>query len=90
MVAQMTNSAEFLVLVLRNLVDKGNTVLTIEHNTDFIACADYLIDLGPEGGERGGLVVAEGPPSLIIKSKDSFTARYLKKELESHSLISNY
>ena len=67
-----------LVAVLRNLVNKKNTVLTIEHNIDFISCADYLIDMGPEGGEAGGQIVAEGSPKEIIKNKKSHTGKYLK------------
>lgn len=67
-----------LVSVLRNLVSKGNTVLTIEHNIDFIGCVDHIIDLGPEGGEKGGFIIAEGSPTDIIKSKKSYTGKYLK------------
>ncbi|OGZ79245.1 MAG: excinuclease ABC subunit A [Candidatus Staskawiczbacteria bacterium RIFOXYB1_FULL_37_44] len=66
-----------LVSVLRGLVDKENTVLVIEHNTDFIRCADWILDLGPEGGEAGGQIVAEGTPSDIIKNKRSYTGKYL-------------
>ena len=68
-----------LLLVLNKLVDKGNTVLTIEHNLDVIKCADWVIDLGPEGGKRGGQVVAEGTPEAITKIKDSWTGKYLKQ-----------
>ncbi len=71
-----------LVKVLRKLVDKGNTVLVIEHNLDLIKCADWIIDLGPEGGDKGGYVVAEGPPEKIVTVKGSFTGMYLKEELE--------
>ncbi len=67
-----------LITVLRGLVDKGNTVLTIEHNIDFIKCADWILDLGPEGGDAGGEIVAEGTPSDIIKNKKSYTGKYLK------------
>lgn len=67
-----------LVSVLRNLVDKGNTVITIEHNTEFIGCVDYIIDLGPEGGEGGGKIIAEGTPAEIMKVKNSYTGKYLK------------
>ena len=67
-----------LLDVLRELVDKGNTVLIIEHNLDVIKNADWIIDLGPEGGEKGGYIVAEGPPSEIAKSKESYTGEYLK------------
>ena len=68
-----------LVSVLRNLVDKGNTVLTIEHNIDFIRCVDHIIDLGPEGGEGGGQIIAEGTPDEVAKVKASYTGKYLKK-----------
>jgi len=67
-----------LVLVLRALVDKGNTVLVIEHNLDVIKNADWIIDLGPEGGERGGEIVVEGPPEKVAKSKKSYTGKYLR------------
>lgn len=68
-----------LVSVLRSLVDRGNTVLIIEHNTDFIRCVDWVLDLGPEGGENGGQIIAEGTPEEIMKSKRSYTGAYLKK-----------
>ncbi len=68
-----------LLQVLYQLVDKGNTVLTIEHNLDVIKCSDWVIDLGPEGGEKGGILVAEGMPKDILKAKDSWTAKYLKE-----------
>ncbi len=68
-----------LVQVLRNLVDRGNTVICIEHNTDFIACVDHIIDLGPEGGAGGGTIVAQGTPEEIAKNKKSYTGQYLKK-----------
>lgn len=67
-----------LISVLRNLVNKGNSVLVIEHNIDFIASADYIIDLGPDGGEKGGQIVAQGTPEEIIKSNNSATGKYLK------------
>ena len=67
-----------LISVLRNLVDKGNTVLTIEHNEDFIACVDHIIDLGPEGGEAGGQIIGEGSPEEIMKNKKSWTGKFLK------------
>ncbi len=67
-----------LIFVLRNLSERGNTVITIEHNMDFIRCCDYLIDLGPEGGEGGGSIVAEGTIEDIIKNKNSYTGKYLK------------
>jgi excinuclease ABC subunit A len=68
-----------LLGVLNKLVDKGNTVLIIEHNLDVIKCADWIIDLGPEGGEKGGHIVAEGTPKDIIKVNKSYTGRYLKE-----------
>jgi excinuclease ABC subunit A len=70
-----------LVQVLNKLVDKGNTVVVIEHNLDMIKTADWLIDLGPEGGDKGGTVVAVGTPDDIAKVKASFTGQYLKKVL---------
>ena len=70
-----------LMDVLNKLVDKGNTVLIIEHNLDVIKLADYIIDIGPEGGKNGGEVVAKGSPEELIKNKKSHTAVYLKKEL---------
>ena len=70
-----------LLLVLNSLVDKGNTVLVIEHNLDVIKSADYVIDIGPEGGDEGGEIVAEGTPEIISETKKSHTGRYLKKIL---------
>ncbi|MDD2786046.1 MAG: excinuclease ABC subunit UvrA [Patescibacteria group bacterium] len=70
-----------LLQVLNALVDKGNTVLVIEHNLDVIKCADHVIDMGPEGGAKGGLIVAEGTPEEVSKQKKSITAAYLKDVL---------
>ncbi len=70
-----------LLKVLNSLVDKGNTVLVIEHNLDVIKSSDYVIDLGPEGGDKGGEVMAVGTPEEIAKNKKSFTGQYLKKVL---------
>ena len=70
-----------LVAVLEQLVDQGNTVVVIEHNLDVIKCADWLIDMGPEGGDGGGTVVAEGPPERVAKVRASHTGRYLKELL---------
>lgn len=70
-----------LLGVLNRLVDKKNTVLVIEHNLDVIKCADWIIDLGPEGGDKGGEIVAEGTPKDIAKVKKSYTGQYLKKAL---------
>ena len=70
-----------LLKCFQKLIDEGNTVLVIEHNLDVIKCADYVIDLGPEGGERGGTIVTEGSPEEILGSRKSYTAKYLKKYL---------
>ena len=70
-----------LLGVLNKLVDKGNTVIVIEHNLDIIKSADYIIDLGPEGGEKGGNVLVAGLPEEIIFNENSYTAKYLKEEL---------
>lgn len=70
-----------LIDVLNRLVDQGNTVLVIEHNMDIIKVADHIIDIGMEGGDKGGKVLITGPPEEIIKNKKSYTAKYLKKEL---------
>ncbi len=72
-----------LLDVLNKLVDKGNTVLVIEHNMEVIKVADHVIDLGPEGGHRGGEVVCEGTPEEITRVKESLTAKYLKEELKN-------
>ena len=70
-----------LVDVLQRLVDAGNTVLVIEHNLDVIKCADHIIDLGPDGGERGGTIIAEGTPEQVAQVEKSYTGQYLKKIL---------
>ncbi|MFH1577727.1 MAG: excinuclease ABC subunit UvrA [Candidatus Omnitrophota bacterium] len=79
---------EKLLLVLQWLVDKGNTVIVIEHNLEVIKCADYIIDLGPEGGDAGGRVVAVGSPEDVIKAKGSHTGRFLKKFLQKSTAAS--
>ena len=76
-----TDDVKKLVVILARLADKGNTVIVIEHNLDVIKCADYCIDLGPDGGDGGGRVVATGTPEQIAQSKDSATGYYLKKVL---------
>jgi excinuclease ABC subunit A len=73
-----------LIEVLQRLTDQGNTVLVIEHNLDLIACADYLIDLGPEGGSGGGRIVCTGTPEEVIKHRTSYTGRFLKLHMERH------
>ena len=70
-----------LLGVLNKLVDKGNTIIVIEHNLDIIKCADYIIDLGPEGGAAGGQIMATGTPEQIASDQNSYTAQFLKKEL---------
>ena len=71
-----------LVDILQQLVDKGNTVLVIEHNLDLIKTCDYIIDLGPEGGERGGEIVAVGTPEKVCKNPNSYTGQFLKSYIE--------
>ena len=75
-----------LIEVLQKLVDCGNSVLIIEHNMDIIKVADYIIDLGPEGGDRGGELVAEGTPEEICKIKGSYTGDFLRKYMQDHHL----
>ena len=70
-----------LLEVLNRLVDKGNTVLVIEHNLDVIKVADYIIDIGPEGGETGGQLICNGTPESVVKCNKSYTASFLKDEL---------
>lgn len=70
-----------LVEIMRKLSDSGNTVVVIEHNLDVIKCADYIIDMGPDGGDRGGTVIAQGTPEEIVKVKKSYTGQYLKEYL---------
>ena len=71
-----------LIDVLQRFVEKGNTVLVIEHNLDVIKVADNSIDLGPEGGDKGGEVVVTGTPEAVARCKKSYTGQYLKKVLE--------
>ena len=70
-----------LVDILRRLSDSGNTVVVIEHNLDVIKTADYLIDIGPEGGEGGGTVIAKGTPEEVARNKKSYTGQFVKKYL---------
>ena len=74
---------ELLLGVLKRLSDQGNTVVVIEHNLDVIKSSDWIIDLGPEGGSDGGLVIAEGPPNEVAQSKKSYTGKYLKEALKN-------
>ena len=71
-----------LMEVLQQLVDNGNTVALIEHNLDVIKCADWVIDLGPEGGEKGGQVVVEGTPEQVARTTGSWTGKYLRPALK--------
>ena len=73
-----------LLQVLARLVDAGDTVLVIEHNLDVIKTADYIIDLGPEGGDRGGTVIATGTPEEVAENQNSYTGQFLKPLLEKH------
>lgn len=68
-----------LVEILQRLVDAGNTVVVIEHNLDMIKCADYIIDLGPEGGDKGGTLIVQGTPEKVAKCEESYTGKYLKR-----------
>jgi excinuclease ABC subunit A len=72
---------KLLLAVLQKIIDKGNSVVVIEHNMHIIKTADYIIDLGPEGGDAGGRVVAKGTPEEIIKNPNSHTAKYLRSYL---------
>jgi excinuclease ABC subunit A len=69
--------------VLHRLVDKGNTVIVIEHNLDVVKTADWVIDLGPEGGDAGGRVIAAGTPETVARTKGSHTGQYLRKVLQA-------
>jgi excinuclease ABC subunit A len=74
-----------LTEILRRLTEDGNTVIVIEHNLDVIKTADYIIDIGPEGGDRGGTIVAQGTPEEIAKVKNSYTGYYIDKILNIQS-----
>src|SRR5205085_9614931 len=76
-----------LLNVLNRLADLGNTILVIEHNLDVIKCADWLIDMGPEGGAGGGRVIAEGTPEQICEVKASYTGEYLKPKLNGSAIV---
>jgi excinuclease ABC subunit A len=72
-----------LLFVLNELIGRGNTIVVIEHNMDVIKCADYIIDLGPEGGDRGGSIVTTGAPEDVMKIRKSYTGTFLKRYLTS-------
>jgi excinuclease ABC subunit A len=75
-----------LLEVLQELVDQGNTVIVIEHNLEVVKTADWIIDLGPEGGDAGGEIVAAGPPEDVARARKSYTGRYLRRFLERRPL----
>ena len=77
-----TYDVQKLIEVLQKLVDAGNTVVVIEHNLDVLKTADWVIDLGPEGGDRGGTLVAAGTPEELVKIPESYTGQYLKPLLK--------
>ena len=77
-----SNDIKKLLNVLHRLVESGNTILVIEHNMDVIKTADWIIDIGPKGGDKGGLVVAKGTPEEVAACEESITGQYLKKYLE--------
>ena len=68
--------------MLNKLVDRGNTVLIIEHNLDVIKVSDHIVDMGPEGGQAGGIIIAEGTPEEVVASKKGYTSEFLKDEIE--------
>ena len=71
-----------MIEILHRLADGGNTVVVIEHNLDVIKTADYIIDIGPEGGDRGGTVIAQGTPEEVAKNQASYTGKYIQKMLD--------
>ena len=74
------------MIVLHRLVDTGNTVVIIEHNLDVIRASDWIVDLGPEGGEKGGRIIFEGRPDEIVNVKESYTGKYLKEYSDNASI----
>ena len=76
-----TDDVKKLIGILQRLVDAGNSIVVIEHNLDVIKTADHIIDLGPEGGDGGGLIVAQGTPEQVAQNEKSYTGQYLKKVL---------
>ena len=75
--------------ILRRLASDGNTVIVIEHNLDVIKTADYIIDIGPEGGDKGGTVIAKGTPEEVADNPDSYTGKYIKGMLERYHADEN-
>ena len=82
--AMLTGGGNSLVEILRRLTEGGNTVVVIEHNLDVIKTADYVIDIGPEGGDGGGRIIAKGTPEEVAKNKNSHTGQYIGKMLEKN------
>jgi excinuclease ABC subunit A len=78
-----------LLNVLQRLVDKGNSLIVIEHNLDVIRCSDWIIDLGPEGGDKGGQIVATGTPEEVAQNPQSYTGQYLKQVLKRYPATAN-
>ena len=76
---------ELLIGLLQRLVDQGNTVVVVEHHLDFVKCADFVIDLGPEAGEDGGEIVVSGTPEVVCQEPRSHTGRALRRVLEAHA-----
>ena len=81
--ARVAKDVRKLCEVLDRLVDAGNTLLVIEHNLDMIKCADHIIDMGPEGGDGGGYVIATGTPEEVALCDESYTGQFLKKKLNA-------
>jgi excinuclease ABC subunit A len=79
-----------LLSVLDDLIEAGNTVLLVEHNLDVIKCVDWIIDLGPEGGDKGGAVIAQGTPESVVRHKKSYTGKYLKEYLKFGKTVKSY
>src|SRR5262249_3126102 len=80
---------EMLTAALFALCDAGNSIVIIEHNLELVACADWVLDMGPEGGERGGQVVVAGPPEAVAAHPESHTGHHLKPVLERHGALAN-
>ena len=76
-----------LLVVLKRLVETGNTVIIIEHNLDVIKSVDWIIDLGPDGGDEGGYIVAEGTPEAVTQNEKSYTGRYLRQVLPTPAAV---
>ena len=80
---------QHLLNVLQRLVDKGNSLIVIEHNLDVIRCSDWIIDLGPEGGDQGGQIIATGTPEEVAQNPQSYTGQYLKQALQRYPATAN-